>query len=207
MDTSIFDNQHLTLSNNRWSVELSFHRKETDQLALAEQEYSHQIPLCEPNNWTSTLAITIAGNSSAEKKCLLTGIDGGVVLLKADTRGPGQTVKLADDDLILSLGFTLVSIDLTSATENWIIRPDMAEVFEFYDLEDDLLLRGEIEIHRIDKRGNVKWSYGGRDIWVNIDGKREVQILENTIRLTDFESNEYEIDFNGKTLSHKRRPG
>ena len=31
----------------------------------------------------------------------------------------------------------------------------MAEVFEFYDLDSDILLRGEIGIHRIDLNGNI----------------------------------------------------
>jgi hypothetical protein len=206
MDLSFFDEHRLTLSNHRWTVELHF-KRDSDQPALTDQEYHNQIHICEPQDWMATVVITIVDGSSVEKKCIVTGIDGGVVLLKADSHDASQTVKLDNDDLIMSLGFTLISIDLTSVTANWQIRPDMAEIFGFYDLEDNILLRGEMAIHRIDKGGNVKWSYHGRDIWVNMDGKKEVEIRENTIHLIDFESNEYEIDFNGETLSHRRATG
>ncbi|MBK8145050.1 MAG: hypothetical protein IPK62_08660 [Bacteroidetes bacterium] len=106
-----------------------------------------------------------------------------------------------DDKLYFSLGFTFFSFDLIESQIIWQVRPDTAEIFEFYDLENDFLLRGELEIHRITKNGEIKWSFGGKDIWVNMEGKREVQIESNRIKLTDFNNDKYIIDFNGKLAS------
>ena len=51
--------------------------------------------------------------------------------------------------------------------------------------------------------GDIKWSFSGKDIWVNIEGKQEVEIKDDRIKLIDFENNEYEIDFNGIEISEK----
>jgi hypothetical protein len=71
---------------------------------------------------------------------------------------------IKNDSLILSLGFTLISINLRTLEINWKIRPDTAEIFEFYELESDILLRGEMGIHRVDFNGKVKWTFTARDI-------------------------------------------
>jgi hypothetical protein len=72
--------------------------------------------------------------------------------------------------------------------------------FRIYRLNQDFLIHGELEIFRITKEGEIIWSFGGRDIWVNPEGKAEFTIENDFIRLFDFESNEYIIDFNGKEL-------
>ena len=113
-----------------------------------------------------------------------------------------QSVIIDNDNLILSLGYNFVSIDLVKLNLNWKLQPDMAEVFEFYDLENDYLLRGEVGIHRIKKSGQVKWTFSATDIWVNMEGRPEVEITENSIKLLDFNSDEYEIDFDGKEIKN-----
>ncbi len=136
---------------------------------------------------------------------LLTGIEDAYYLHQATPIDKSQSVKLCQQGLILSLGRTLVCLSWPELKLNWKLKPDMSCIFEFYDLEDDILLRGELEIFRISLRGEVVWSYGGMDIWVNIEGKPEVTILENSIKLIDFEANEYLIDFDGKTLQFTER--
>jgi hypothetical protein len=199
MDKDFFDDQHLVISNEKFVVKLDF-KRDSDMM---ESTCNNRIQICDANRRASALSIKSIENSTVEKECLISGIDGAVYLHQSGAKENSQSVKLDGDDLIMSLGFTLISINLKSMQSNWIFRPDPAEIFEFYDLEDDILLRGELQIHRIDKKGKIKWSYGGMDIWVNIDGKKEVQIDKNTIRLVDFCANEYVIDFDGKTLSHK----
>lgn len=93
-----------------------------------------------------------------------------------------------------------VSIQTPTLEVNCSIEPNLNHIFEFYDLEGDILLRGEVQIHRIDLNGNIKWSYSGKDIWVDMDGKPEVTILESRIKLRDFNHDKYIIDFNGNTI-------
>ena len=74
-----------------------------------------------------------------------------------------------------------------------------------YKLKDDIIIHGESEIYRITKDGETVWSFGGRDIWFNIEGEPEVTIENNTIRLFDFESNEYVLDFDGNQIEDNPR--
>ncbi|MDY0217187.1 MAG: hypothetical protein RBS19_09545 [Bacteroidales bacterium] len=198
-----FDTQKLTVSNDRWTVVLWFESRYAENKIIETKSYTKTIDLNETGELSSLLAIEITNNRGDTTSCLITGIDGGSYLYIADDKNKSQSVKLLSDNLILSLGFTFFSFSIDKQEIEWKLRPDMAEVFEFYDLHDDYLLRGELEIHRITRNGNVKWSYGGRDIWVNIDGKKEVHIENDKIILTDFEGNVYVIDFNGQTLEDR----
>jgi hypothetical protein len=49
-----------------------------------------------------------------------------------------------------------------------------------------IFIRSELEIHIIDFKGKIKWSCGGKDIWLNIEGKSELTILDNELKLIDF---------------------
>lgn len=72
--------------------------------------------------------------------------------------------------------------------------------FSLYKLEEDFIIHGELLIFRISREGEIIWSFGGRDIWFNPEGYSELTIEENAIRLFDFDSNEYVIDFDGNQI-------
>jgi|JI7StandDraft_1071085.scaffolds.fasta_scaffold00682_7 hypothetical protein len=196
----IFDHQFLTISNESYTIEISFEGGFCEQKTLGHLGCDKVIELNEPTQKPSVLFLKTVYPNQPQKTCTILGIDGGIYLHTADDKDNSYSVKLSDNCLILSLGFTFLCFDLIAQDIIWHIRPDHAEIFEFYDLQDDYLLRGEYAIHRIDKNGNVKWSYGGMDIWVNIDGKSEVIIESDKILLTDFYNNEYVINYEGKTM-------
>lgn len=192
--------QHdLTVSNNTWTVDLTFESWNENKV-ISNLPRDIKIELNDTGKWTSSLYVKIIKDKVNQHNCLISGIDGGCYLHVLSETDNSQTVKLVGNKLILSMGSTLFALNLDTGSLEWKVRPDSADIFEFYDLENDILLRGEMEIHRIDYLGNVKWSYGGRDIWVNLNGKKEVTIEENFIRLFDFDSNEYHIDFDGNTI-------
>lgn len=198
----IIENQNLNISNEIWNVEISYSK------INAENEKTEIEKVIELQNEYKSGSIFISiqkNNSEILKNVEINGLDGGFFLYKSTQNEKSQTAKLTENNLIMSLGFSLLSLNLNEVELDWIIRPDFNEIFGFLDLENDLLLRGESQIHRIDKNGNIKWSFSGRDIWVNLEGKNELDIDENKIRLFDFESNEYLLNFNGELLEDKPR--
>lgn len=197
---SSFHRQELDIKSEKWSVVLIYENGHSENKEIISIETDCVIQLAEEGEWDSVLLLNVS-NSLQKKTCLIKGIKGSSSLEKISKKNNSQSVKLEGDNLVLSIGSNLLSIDLNNFKVNWNFKPDFAEVFEFYDFQNDYLLRGELEIHRINKKGTVKWSYGGRDIWVNIEGKPEVQIEEKIIRLLDFNSDEYIIDFDGNTMS------
>lgn len=193
--------QHVRITNDRLQVDLSFFSHELFQELEKDLTSSPAIlELQDPNIFqSSSLKVDITTDTSV-KTCVITGIHGSTFLHSIEKDKKSQTVKIEDDNIIVSAGIHFFSLNLQTLSFNWKLEPDMAEVFEFYDFQGDYLLRGEVQIHRIDKNGNIKWSYGGKDIWVNMEGKSEVTIEENRIRLIDFNSDAYLIDFDGKTI-------
>ncbi|GGF24223.1 hypothetical protein [Flavobacterium limi] len=197
-----FENQNLNISNEIWNVEISYSKTNS------ENKKSEIIKVIELQNKykSNSLFVNIQKRDSEIYKSLeISGLDGGFYLHKSTENHKSQSIKLNENNLIMSLGFTILSLNLNEIEIDWILRPDTTELFEFYDLENDILLRGEHRIFRIDKNGNIKWEYGGRDIWVNLEGKSEVNIEEDKIKLFDFESNEYVLNFDGELLEDKPR--
>jgi hypothetical protein len=198
MAASIFYDQSLQLINSSFRIELKYENELSEDKQISKEAYHQRIEISDSEG--SNLGIRVFKDNKEINSGLITGIQGGLWLFQATEKDKAQSIKLKDGNLILSLGFHFLSIQIQTLELNWAIKPDSAEIFEFYDLKDDFLLRGELQIHRIDLNGQIKWSYGGRDIWVNIDGKQEISILENEINLIDFDHNEYTIDFEGNTL-------
>ncbi|MBI1185464.1 hypothetical protein GC194_14430 [bacterium] len=197
--TNFNEIQELTLSTDKWKVDLIYENCHSKTKTIETKEGYFEIELSEKGEWDSKLKIDLR-DEKTNRTCIVTGIQGSTYLQKSNADENGQSVKIDSDNLIMSLGLNFVSIDLNELKLNWKIEPDMAEVFEFYDLENDYLLRGEVGIHRIDKSGRVKWTFSATDIWVNMEGRPEVEITENSIKFLDFNSNEYEIDFDGKEI-------
>lgn len=196
MTKNSYNIQELTISSNKWKVDLGY--KGLNSLTKTNVN-DIVIELSKKGESGSVLKIDITDEKS-KRTCIVTGIQGGVYLYKRECDNNSQSVKIENNNLILSLGLTFISIDLNEIVLNWKLEPDIAEVFEFYDLDNDYLLRGEVGIHRIDISGQVKWTFSATDIWVNMEGKAEVEIAKSSIKLLDFNSDHYEIDFNGKEI-------
>jgi hypothetical protein len=193
--------QKLKLDNKLANIELIYESYNSVNNVLVNQKYDKKIKLTETQFATSLLLIKTTTKHET-KTCLISEIEGGIYLHTANKIDKSYSVKLEGKILYCSLGFTFIAFNIETQEIIWKIRPDTAEIFEFYDLDNDFLLRGELSMHRVDKLGKIKWQFGGRDIWVNIEEKKEVEILKDRIKLIDFESNEYEIDYNGNILAY-----
>lgn len=72
--------------------------------------------------------------------------------------------------------------------------------FAIYKVEKGYIIYGELEITMLDFDFYPKWSFSGKDIFVSVSGKNPFELREKSIHLWDFEDNEYEIDFEGKSV-------
>lgn len=105
--------------------------------------------------------------------------------------------------LYICAGNKLYYLNIPDLTLKWTGQVDYVTNFSVQKLEDDLLVHGEIEITRITKLGEIKWRFGGQDIWVNTNGFPVITLLYDRIKLVDFQSNFYAIGFDGNTISKK----
>lgn len=112
---------------------------------------------------------------------------------------------IQDDKIWICVCNKIYCLDIPSLELIWQKEFDQFTNFYIYKLEKDFLIHGELEIFRITKEGGILWSFGGQDIWINPEGHNELTIEENRIRLFDFASNEYIIDFDGKEFAFNPR--
>ena len=190
----LFNQQEIELESEKYHVRLIYQKEPKD---LAQE--SDKILLDSDNE--GILLVIIDNKEGTENRGIIK-TRGGFYLLAKDERG-AQSIKLEKDYLYLSLETEFICINLLEFNIHWNVEPDRTAVFEFYDIDNDFLLRGELEIHRISKNGDIVWSFGGKDIFVNMDGEDEVKVMDNFILLTDFDNNSYQIDFNGKLIERQ----
>lgn len=107
---------------------------------------------------------------------------------------------LSNDQLLVCCCDTVFCLRLPDLELNWQVKIDPATCFQIFQLQDDYLIHGEIEISRVDKNGNIKWHFSGADIFVSPNGSEEFKLDGNRILLNDFSGNSYILDFAGKVL-------
>jgi len=112
---------------------------------------------------------------------------------------------LEDDKVWVLIYNKIYCLEIPSLELSWQKELDFHPNISIHKLKNDFIIHGESLIFRISKEGDIIWSFGGRDIWFNIEGEPEVTIENNTIRLFDFESNEYVLDFDGNQIEDNPR--
>lgn len=76
--------------------------------------------------------------------------------------------------------------------------------FGIYRVKNGYIVYGELEVIMLDLQLHKNWGFMGKDIFVSYSRKNCFEILEQSIRLYDFEDNFYEIDFDGNLISDVR---
>lgn len=142
---------------------------------------------------TSKHGIIIKELSTEISSAIICEIGGGTGIFE-------NSFIIEDDKIWIRVCNKIYCLELPNLELRWSKELDYATVFEFHKIENDFITRGEMEITRFTKNGEIVWSFGGRDIWVNTKGKTELSIENDKIRLFDFESNEYILSFNGELL-------
>ncbi len=129
------------------------------------------------------------------------------ILLAASggTSVTSDSVIVDDDNLVTRCCDTLFSIKLPSLDLNWMLEADTATCFSIHRYQDTYITHGEMSIKRIDREGNILWSYGGADIFVCLYEGNAFQMHDDHIALTDFEGSKYKITYDGVTISYDEK--
>ncbi|AYN03522.1 hypothetical protein [Flavobacterium sp. 140616W15] len=144
----------------------------------------------------------------------------GIIVKKSDTKiasaiicesGSATAITeksfiIEDDRIWICVCNKVYCLEIPSLNLVWRKEIDFITNFSIHKIQDDFIIHGELDIKRITKDGETIWSFGGRNIWVNQEGRTEFNIENNQIHLFDFESNEYILDFNGETILDNPKP-
>jgi hypothetical protein len=132
-------------------------------------------------------------------------IDSCIIIGSGGATGVHQNSALLDNDqFVLCCCDTIFCLTLPSLGLKWKTKADPATCFQIFKHEDDYIIHGELQVTKIDQTGQIKWEFGGADIFVSIDGEEEFKIENDGIMLTDFTKAKYKIDFDGKLIGDRR---
>lgn len=108
---------------------------------------------------------------------------------------------IRNDVIFICCSDKVYALHLPNLKLKWMKSLDPFTSFAIHRFENDFIIHGELNIFRVDEEGNIKWKFGGKDIFVNTNGKKEFEIIGDKIHLTDWENNCYILDGNGKEIS------
>ena len=128
-------------------------------------------------------------------------INSCIIIGSGGATGVYKNSSLIDDDkILLCCCNTIFCLTLPELDLKWKTKADRATCFEIFKQQDDYIVHGELQVTKLDKDGQVRWKFGGADIFVSIDNEEEFKIENDGILLTDFAKTKYKIDFDGKRL-------
>jgi len=143
----------------------------------------------------------------------------GQLIRSAILLGAGGATGITSDaafvdnnNLIIRCSNQVFSLALPELNKNWQVKPDWATCFSIHKYQDTYIVHGETSISRIDRMGNILWSYGGADIFVCLYEGTPFEMHNDFIFMTDFNGSKYKIDYDGNSISHvesgyhKQRP-
>ncbi len=77
----------------------------------------------------------------------------------------------------------------------------MGTMIAVYSYKDDFIIHYEMDIMRVDRELNVKWNFGGSDIFCRWQSNDPAFVMkEDRICLYDFNEHYYEIDYDGNKI-------
>ncbi|WP_276481541.1 hypothetical protein [Paraflavitalea pollutisoli] len=116
------------------------------------------------------------------------------------TSATRDSIVIDEGNLVTRCCNIVFSLALPWLTLNWMTEADCATCFSIHPFQDGYITHGELSIARIDRNGNVCWSFSGADIFVRLEGENPFQLYDDHIALTDFNGRQYKIDYNGETI-------
>lgn len=106
-----------------------------------------------------------------------------------------QCAILKDDILSVLQNDAITCINIADGTIPRRTRLDTWGInYAIYETQKGYLIYGELEITMLDNNFGKIWSFSGKDVLT------EIRLNETSIYLCDFETNSYELDYDGNLI-------
>jgi hypothetical protein len=146
-----------------------------------------------PERPSANHGVRIFSGEKEIRNCIINGYGGATIV--------HENSSLVDkDQLLICCCNTVFCLTIPDLEIKWNTRADRITCFKIVKLHDDYLVHGELQICRLDRNGNIIWTFGGADIFVSVDGEEEFKIGADHILLTDFSKTKYKLGFDGKLI-------
>lgn len=128
-------------------------------------------------------------------------ITSAIILASGGGTGVHTDSALIDNNsLIIRCCNKLFSLTLPNLETNWVTEVDWATCFAIHKYQDSYISHGETSIARVDRNGNILWSFSGADIFVRLEEGNPFEMHDDYLELMDFNGSTYRIDYNGNSI-------
>ncbi|MFK7907789.1 MAG: hypothetical protein AB8B69_21830 [Chitinophagales bacterium] len=100
----------------------------------------------------------------------------------------------------ICIGNKIYCLSLPKLEIEWFGRLDCATNFSINPFKGDFIIHGELEILRVNRKGEIKWRFGSKDIFVMENEEDNFQIKNDWIEAKDWEGYKYKINENGNEI-------
>ncbi len=169
----------------------SFTSHSSDNIRSYDHDYIGQ------DKSVNQVGVLVSENDVVIKSAII-GSDGGKTSVSKDN------IILSGDLLFIAAGDTIFKLKIPDLKLVYGIRVDEASIFGIHQMDQDIIVHGELQITRLTNEGSILWQKSGMDIFTQVDGTF-FKIENNEIHVRDWEENLYIFDKNGNTKTFKWR--
>ena len=143
---------------------------------------------------STQIGIQIFDNDEIVSSAMIGATGGASGIHKTSQIVKGNRITICCSDTVFCLSIPELEL-------NWKIKSDEATCFEIFELKEDYIVHGELEISRISWNGEIVWQRAGADIFTTLEGKDDdFLVAEDSIIATDWENRKYRFDFDGNEI-------
>ena len=124
-------------------------------------------------------------------------INSSLIISGGGTSGIHETSSIIDNDrLLICCAHSVFCMTLPDLNLDWRTTVDSATCFEIFKFKDNFIIHGELEISKLDTRGNIIWRFSGNDIFTTPTGRDAFRIVNEIIYATNWDNVTFELNAN-----------
>lgn len=167
----------------------NFKQNPSDSLNKYDYEYLDKTE----HSYVSILGIRIYEND----KCLNSAVIGS----DSGATGIGENSIVYElERILICCSDKIFCLSIPDLKLLWSTKVD-STCFEIFKCDDFYIVHGELEISKLDRKGQIIWHRGVGEIFVTPNGENRLKITENHIIATDWNNRIYKFDFEGNDFN------
>ena len=129
-------------------------------------------------------------------------ISSAIICANGGASGIHENSQIVNKDkIVICCSDQIFNLSIPNLKLNWNTKADSATCFEIFQINNDFIIHGELEISRLSKDGKIIWQKSGADIFTKLESKKDdFKLTDKYIFATDWGNRKYQFDFDGNEI-------